>query len=211
MQNESLSSATGVENKATERVSRRGTKIILWSVVVLAGCAAVFASARFLLIDEPRHADAILVLAGETNVRLTRAVQLAAEGYAPRVIMDVPDWTRFYGRSELDLAREWARTQPVPITICPTHGLSTKDEAREAGVCLDAAQARSTLIITSDFHTRRALSILRHELPSHQFSVAAAYDPTEFGVKWWQHRQWTKTNFYEWTRLVWWEFVDRWF
>ncbi len=194
-----------------ERGSRRGAKVILWSVIILGGCAAVFASARFLVIDKPKHADAILVLAGETNIRLMLAIQLATEGYAPRVIVDVPDWTRFYGRSELDLAREWASAQQVPVAICPTHGLSTKDEAKEAASCLDAAQARSTLIVTSDFHTRRALSILQHEVPAHEFSIAAAYDPTEFGVKWWQHRQWTKTNFYEWTRFAWWELIDRWF
>jgi uncharacterized SAM-binding protein YcdF (DUF218 family) len=169
------------------------------------------ASARLLVVDNPQHADVILVLAGETNVRLTRAIQLAEAGYAGQVIVDVPDWTRVYDQSELDLARAWARTQTVPVSICSTHGLSTKDEARDSARCLDEAHAHSVLIVTSDFHTRRALSTLRRELPGRDFAVAAAYDPTQFGVDWWQRRQWTKTNFYECTRLVWWELVDRWF
>ena len=35
-------------------------------------------------------------------------------------------------------------------------------------------------------------------------------DPREFGVRWWRHREWAKTNFYEWLRLAWWELIDRW-
>lgn len=210
MQNEDFSSALDAETNAAVTASDRGTKILVGVFAILLGGALAFASARFLVIDQPKHADVILILAGETNFRLTRALQLVEQGYAGRVIMDVPDWTRFYGRSELDLARVWASAQPVPVAICPTHGLSTKDEAKEAGVCLDAARAHRVLIVTSDFHTRRALSILRHELPAHEFSIGAAHDPTEFDVNWWQRRQWTKTNFYEWTRLLWWELVDRW-
>jgi uncharacterized SAM-binding protein YcdF (DUF218 family) len=66
------------------------------------------------------------------------------------------------------------------------------------------------LIVTSEFHTRRALSIFRHELRGKSFSTAAARDDREFGTRWWQHRQWAKTCLYEWLRLVWWNLVDRW-
>ncbi len=63
-------------------------------------------------------------------------------------------------------------------------------------------------MVTSDYHTRRALSIFRHELPQYQFSVAAAHDPQQFGISWWKHRQWAKLNFDEWIRAVWWYGVD---
>jgi hypothetical protein len=62
----------------------------------------------------------------------------------------------------------------------------------------------------SDYHTRRALRIFTKEAPNHSFSIAAAYDPREFGVQWWRHREWSKTNLYEWMRLTWWELIDRW-
>jgi uncharacterized SAM-binding protein YcdF (DUF218 family) len=187
--------------------------MLRYSVVALIAflLAAALGSGRFLVVDEPKHADVILVLAGETNLRPQRALELAAQGYAGRILVNVPDWSRYYDHSEVDLAREWARAQRFPVTICPTHGLSTKEEARDTARCLDAAGAHSVLIVTSDFHTRRALSTLRRELPGHDFAVAAAYDPTQYGVNWWQHRQWTKTTFYEWTRLLWWEIIDRWF
>ena len=66
------------------------------------------------------------------------------------------------------------------------------------------------LVVTSDYHTRRALSTFRHEVPDMQISVAAATDQQQFGGSWWRHRQWAKLNFDEWLRLVWWEAVDRW-
>ena len=31
-----------------------------------------------------------------------------------------------------------------------------------------------------------------------------------FGIQWWQHREWAKTNLYEWLRLAWWGLIDRW-
>jgi uncharacterized SAM-binding protein YcdF (DUF218 family) len=191
---------------------RRQVMMRFWPLAVFFVLwAACVGSGRFLVVDEPRQADVILVLAGETEMRPARALQLAAQGYAGRVIVNVPDWSRIYDRSELDLAREWAKAQGASVSICPTHGLSTKDEARDTGRCLEEAHAHSVLIVTSDFHTRRALSTLRRELPGYDFGVSAAYDPREFGVNWWRHRQWTKTNFYEWNRLLWWELVDRWF
>ena len=77
-------------------------------------------------------------------------------------------------------------------------------------VALKASAESVFCWVTSDFHTRRALSIFTSEVPSHTYSVAAAYDPREFGVQWWRRREWAKTNFYEWMRLGWWELIDRW-
>jgi uncharacterized SAM-binding protein YcdF (DUF218 family) len=65
-------------------------------------------------------------------------------------------------------------------------------------------------LVTSDYHTRRAISIFRHMVLGYGYSVAAAFDSREFGVRWWEHREWAKTNLGEWTKLVWWELVDRW-
>jgi uncharacterized SAM-binding protein YcdF (DUF218 family) len=66
------------------------------------------------------------------------------------------------------------------------------------------------LIVTSDFHTRRSLSIFRHELRGKSLSTAAAHDYAQFGTHWWAHRQWAKTCVDEWMRLIWWEAVERW-
>lgn len=169
-------------------------------------------SARFLVIDAPEKSDVILVLAGETDRRLVRALQLKDQGYANRVIFDVSAGVQVYGSSYLQLAQNWISSQPHgdALAICPISGLSTKAESAEAAECLRNIGARSALIVTSDFHTRRALSVFRNEDRGFTFHVAAAYDATQFGAQWWKHRQWAKTNVDECLRLLWWEIVDRW-
>ena len=69
---------------------------------------------------------------------------------------------------------------------------------------------KSILVVTSNYHTRRALSILEKRLPQYHFSIYAAPDPYFFGERWWQTREWAKTTFSEWQRYLWWQFVDRW-
>jgi hypothetical protein len=40
--------------------------------------------------------------------------------------------------------------------------------------------------------------------------VASAHDLRLFGPHWWRHREWAKTTLQEWTKVVWWNVIDRW-
>jgi uncharacterized SAM-binding protein YcdF (DUF218 family) len=175
---------------------------------------ALFAAkaGNFLVVDTPQPSDVILVLAGETDRRPARALQLLAQRYGRRIVLDVPTNSKLYEFTELQLAEKYVQDLPQAafISVCPIDGLSTKDEAKDAERCLARVGARSVLIVTSDFHTRRALSIFRREIPGHNYSVAAARNEEQFGVRWWTHRQWAKTLVDEWLRLIWWEVVDQW-
>ena len=174
--------------------------------------AAAALSGRFLVVNQPRESDVILVLAGETDHRPTLALELLNRGYGKKVVIDVNTWLRIYQWTLPELAQKYASGLPQAgsIIICPIQGLSTKEETRDAAPCLQSTGAREVLLVTSDFHTRRALSIFRRELPSYHFSVAAATDPRLFGVEWWHHREWAKMNVDEWLRFLWWEAVDQW-
>lgn len=169
-------------------------------------------SGSFLVVNDPQPADVIVVLAGETNWRPARALQLLSQNYAPKVLLDVPINAIVYNQSMIAIARQYVQSVPhaQQISICPIAGLSTKDEARDVARCLYGSNARRVLVVTSDYHTRRARSIFQHELHGEQISVAAAFDSEQYGVPWWHHRQWAKMNFDEWLRLVWWQTVDRW-
>src|SRR5258708_3293394 len=173
--------------------------------VVLLGLVTGFAlnAGRMVVIVEPRTSDVILVLAGETEHRPARALQLLGEGYTRKMVIDVPAEGKIYESSLLELARRYAEdlSQKASISICPIEGLSTKDEARDAEPCLAHEGAKSVLIVTSDFHTRLALHIFQKEIPGISFSMAAARDRTQFGTRWWVHRQWAKTFLDEWLRL----------
>jgi|SRR5215469_10802332 len=187
----------------------------LRAVVLGIGIAALiffFTSGGFLVINDPQHADVIVVLAGEANTRPARGVELLSQGYAPRMMLDVPADAVIFGQTTLDMARSYVQQLPErdAISICAITGLSTKAESYDVEKCLANSGVRSILVVTSDYHTRRARSTFQHAFRGQRISVAAATNPIEFGRAWWQHRQWAKFNFDEWLRLVWWEGVDRW-
>lgn len=167
---------------------------------------------RILVEDAPEHADVIVVLAGETDHRPALGLELLKQGYAPRMILDVPAGSRLYNVSEIDVARSYLQTLPEAsaVEICPIEGLSTRAETADVERCFTGKPSSHVLIVTSDFHTRRALSIFRHQLPGHSFSIAAARDDEQFGIQWWTHRQWAKVFLEEWLRFIWWNGVDRW-
>jgi hypothetical protein len=188
----------------------------IWMVaaLVLAVLLTLFAAraGRFLVVDAPRSSDVIVVLAGETDRRPARALELLQQGYGKRVLIDVPAESNIYTFTQLDLAQKYVQSLPqaAAFSLCPIIGLSTKAETQDVEKCLKRMNAGTVLIVTSEFHTRRALSIFRQELRGRTFSVAAAYDSAQFGTHWWTHRQWAKTVVDEWMRLLWWSVVDRW-
>jgi hypothetical protein len=166
----------------------------------------------FLIIDTPHPSDAILVLAGETDRRPKRALELFAQGYGRHIVLDVPTNAKVYEFTEIELAQRYIQDlQPAAsVSVCPIDGLSTKDESKDAEKCLEREGAKSVLIVTSDFHTRRALDVFRREFPGHEYSVAASRNAEGFGNRWWTHRQWAKTFVDEWLRLIWWKAIDQW-
>jgi hypothetical protein len=187
------------------------------SIIVILSAAGLiwFAgeAGNLLLIDAPQRSDLIVVLAGETDRRPAHALELLAQGYAARVLIDVPATEKIYDTGLVQYAEDYIRNLPEApkIAICPIHGLSTREESHDVEKCLAHEQpASKVLIVTSDYHTRRSLSIFRHEIQGSSFSVAAAHDATQFGTRWWTHRQWAKTCIDEWLRLLWWDVVERW-
>lgn len=186
--------------------TRLGAAIALLITIFLAGAG------KMLVIDAPEKSDIIVVLAGETERRPARGIELLRQGYARRMILDVPAREKVFEVPELQLAENYIRGVPEAreIGICAIEGLSTREEARDVEKCLAREQSRRVLVVTSDFHTRRALSIFRREIPGKVFYVAAVRDETQFGTKWWTHRQWAKTFFDEGLRWCWWKVVDQW-
>jgi uncharacterized SAM-binding protein YcdF (DUF218 family) len=176
-------------------------------MVVLASQAA-----RILWIDDPQKSDAIVVLAGETNLRPKRGLELLRQGMAPRMWIDVVHRDEFFDQSLVSVAQKYAAGLPEAdrVNVCGIDGLSTAAEAMDVRRCLQSPEVHRVLIVTSAYHTRRALMIFKHRLPDYEFSIAAANDGAQFGAAWWTNREWAKSTFDEWTKLVWWEVVDRW-
>lgn len=202
------------QNIGRAKVSRIRAGLLITSSIVLIGVPILFGG-RFLVVDAPMRSDCIVVLAGDAgDVRLQRALELLNEGYGKELFIDESSAAK-YGRPMYEYAREYASKLPTPIRarvhVCPFVEDSTQSELREISSCLRTILPSSTsaLIVTSNFHTRRALSVAKHVLPQYRWSVGAAPDPT-FGVRWWEHREWAKTCFTEWEKTIWWQLIEKW-
>src|ERR1700751_6238426 len=108
--------------------------------VVLAVMLAAFAAnaGRLLGGNAPEPGEVILVLAGETDRRPARALQLLDQGYGRRVVIDVPAASRIYEFTQVELAKKYIEHLPqaASVRICPIEGLSTREESHDAEKCL---------------------------------------------------------------------------
>ena len=167
---------------------------------------------HFLVIHAPERSDVLVVLEGGAgSSRFEQALRLHKAGYAPLILVDA-DMTRdYYGKTEADLLLDYVHRQRLSsIQVCPTTADSTYNEPKDVERCMKMAGATSAIIVTSDFHTRRALETFRKRLPQYQWSVAASSWPGNAAEQYWKHRWWAKAVLEEAQKYVWWELVDRW-
>ncbi|MFI5115081.1 MAG: YdcF family protein [Terriglobales bacterium] len=186
-------------------------RLVILTIVIVMAVWLLSHAASFLVLNGPQPADVILVLAGGTDSRYGHAVALQKEGFADRIILDADASRDRFGKSDADLAADFLRNNgPLGWEVCPIRADSTFGEAVDVKRCLERQQVNSVLIVTSDFHTRRALSIFRKRLPQYEWSVAADSAPYHNSEQWWRHRRWAKSALDEWEKYLWWKLVDQW-
>ena len=163
------------------------------------------------MVDDPQRSDVIVVLEGSGDTPgYFRALHLKREGHARKVLLDANVNAEIFGKTEAELAREYLdRIGQQATEICPTVGTSVFAEAADVQRCLQRVGASSAILVTSDFGTRRALSIFQKRLPQYRWSVAAASTPYHFAEAYWKHRGWAKTVLQEWEDFLWWKLVDQ--
>jgi uncharacterized SAM-binding protein YcdF (DUF218 family) len=188
---------------------KRHLLLVLLLVIVFG-----FFAGRLLVVNAPEKADAIVVLAGARNDnRYYRGLELLRAGYAPRMYVDALADIQMFGHRETEYAQKFIGESAGPdatrVKVCGVEGDSTVAETAAVVRCLQPDGAHRVLLVTSEFHTRRARSIFQKLLPSYEISVAAAPD-VRFGLKWWQHREWAKMTLEEWEKLLFWEMIERW-
>lgn len=185
-------------------------------ILIVIGAVLFVKGGSYLVVNNMRKSDAIVVLAGdEADARYYHGLKLLRQGYGQHLLLDATT-TITYGHSYTELAADLvARTagqDATRVIVCPIDGDSTKDESTQVGACLETLQPvpHSVLIVTDNYHTRRALSIFENRLPQYRWSAAPSDNPYLFGTPWWKHREWAKTYLTEWEKLIWWELFDRW-
>ena len=172
---------------------------LLFHNAVLAGLGSYLIEA-----EAPQKADIALVLAGDGDGnRILTAAQLARRGYVSKVLVSGP--SGMYGHYECDLAIPFAVKAGYPESYFlhfENDARSTQEEARDTIARLRQLGAHKILLVTSDYHTRRAGKIYRAAAPDLQFVVVAAPDTNFTADGWWHNRQGEKTAFYEWVKTL---------
>lgn len=152
----------------------------------------------------PQKADIALVLAGDSfGNRILKAAELVEDGYAPKVLVSGP--AGLYGYYECDLAIPFAVQHGYPESyfLHFRHSArSTKQEADESVGELRRLGAKSVLLVTSDYHTRRAGRIFRAAAPDITWYVVAAPDHDFTPDGWWRSRDARKVFVIEWMKTV---------
>lgn len=186
-------------------------RLVVLIIILVIAVLLLAHAASFLVLNDPQPSDVILVLAGGTDARYGHAVELQKMGFAERLILDADASRSRFGKSDADLAADFLRNNgPLGSEVCPIREDSTFGEAVDVKKCLERRKVSSVLIVTSDYHTRRAISIFRKRLPQYEWSVAAASAPYHFANRWWRNRRWAKATLDEWEKYLWWKLVDQW-
>jgi uncharacterized SAM-binding protein YcdF (DUF218 family) len=182
--------------------------LLLAALVVIAGIfhTQILTALGGYLVQAvpPQQADAALVLAGDGwGHRILTAAQLVRDGYVPKVLVSGPDGS--YDNYECDLAIPFAVKHGYPgsyFVHVEHHGRSTLAEAHADLVEIRREGLKRILVVTSNYHTRRAGRIFRALAPDLTIMVVASPDQYFTPDGWWHNRESQKTFLTEWEKTV---------
>jgi len=197
-------------------VPSRAKPVRLWRGAGFAAIVAVLLALLFhnavlgavgsYLVREqpPEKADIAIVLAGDgSGRRVLKAAELVRSGYAPLALVSGPGGAYGFHESDLEIRYAVKAGYPESYFRAVLHeGHSTRDEARIAAPILRQLGIHTALLVTSDFHTRRAGNVFRETTPEIRYIVVGASDQYFSAGGWWHDREGRKTAFLEWTKTV---------
>jgi uncharacterized SAM-binding protein YcdF (DUF218 family) len=178
--------------------------LLLAFVAFLFRAPLLTAAGQFLIEDDgPARADAILVLGGDDfGTRIVKAAQLQQAGYAPYVLVSGPP--NLLG-PESDETIEYARRQRYSRSLfrpLPSNSNSTRAETAFIGRYLREHGVKKIILVTSNYHTRRAAKLMRQQNPDLWVIAVPAPDPFFTPGTWWKTRNGQKTFLFEWMKTV---------
>lgn len=185
------------------------TRALLLTLVGLIVIAAVFHTAilsalgaYLIKADAPQKADVAVVLAGDSwGHRILTGAQLVRDGYVPKVIVSGPDGA--YGNHECELAIAFAvkRGYPESYFIHSEHSArSTQAEAEALLPEIRRQGYKRIIVVTSNYHTRRAGNIFRALAPDLTILMVPASDENFTPGGWWHNREAEKIFLNEWEK-----------
>jgi uncharacterized SAM-binding protein YcdF (DUF218 family) len=150
--------------------------------------------------DALKPSDVVVPLRGspdEEQMRLDGAVRLVREGYAPTLLVSVSS-EPVYGRPARSLVEAYLKDEKFPaekLAFCESDADSTFEEATALRSCLRERGAKKAIIVTSEYHSRRARFLFRRALQGDniELMLRPMYSQDYWDPHWWQRRRWAKT------------------
>lgn len=161
----------------------------------------------FWVVDEaPKPSDAIVMLSDDDFQadRATHAAELYRAGWAPRVIASGRLLRPYAGVAELEEHDLESRGVPANAVVkLPGSDRNTRQECQNIGQFVSAHGWKRILLVTSNYHTRRARYICSRVLPSGTTLIVSAARDTDYDPQtWWTKRQGLKMFFQESSGMV---------
>lgn len=144
--------------------------LVLCLLVLGAALVAWLFPHQVLTVDSgPVKADVLVVLGGGSFERPRRSAELFKAGEAPRMILS--------GKGDSESEKRLLVAAGVPESAIEVEGKSssTKENAKFTVAMLHAQGAKQAIIVTSWYHSRRALHAFRHYAPDIQFFSRPSY------------------------------------
>src|SRR5260221_14005772 len=112
--------------------------ILLFLVAILAALAS--RAARFLVVDHPEKSDVIVVLAGDTQVRPVRGLEMLRQGMAPRLLLDGETREVISDQPLVELVQRYVNSldEATRVSVCPITGYSTIAESAPVSRCFQS-------------------------------------------------------------------------
>lgn len=165
-----------------------------------------FAAETWIVEDPLENADALIVLSGDNFYadRATRAAELFREGKAPLIVASGRRLRPNAGVAELMEHDLMERGVPKDKILRFTHDAdSTREEAEALVKLAKTRKWRKTIVVTSNYHTRRARYIFHRVFPQDiEVRVASARDGDFDPQRWWEKRKSTKELMREFAGMV---------
>jgi uncharacterized SAM-binding protein YcdF (DUF218 family) len=211
---------TGVVKARAKGKAKRKRLVLLISLLsaLVLGPILAWAGARLLIVksDLPA-ADAIVMMSGSATYleRADWAARLYREGRAPIVILTndslISGWDKQEERNPYfyELAARELQKRGVPeskIQVVSDIALGTYEESLGVRDYATARQLKRLLVVTSAYHTRRALWSLRHACEGSGIEIGIDSPPpgwqTPAPSRWWYRRWGWKVVAGEYVKLI---------
>lgn len=154
-------------------------------------------AAWWVVSDELMHADAVVVLGGDIDVRSFAAAELYKRGFANAILVSNVHKGKAerlgYIPSQTELNRDVLLKLGIPATVIVPFGedlSSTAEEAHAIRVWAAQSHAKSVIVPTQMFSARRVRWMFDRELaPIGVHVIVHAYQPQDYTLSnWWRHR-----------------------